>query len=1065
MEPALDDVDQRKRSSRSAASSASPGPSGLGIRTTPYSAEPAAKRVRRDEEDETRVSGQHRGHIANRNVARDHARVQYGDTHYHGATPNGGTSSMSENMQIMDSLGFAQMESRRDTISRAHMNTCKWLFEKQEYLDWRDFARMSTHHGFFWIKSKPGAGKSTLMKFLVRSAKRRMPQDTIISFFFNARGGDRLETSLEGMYRSLLHQLLTAFPLLQSGRRLSKIALCAQQDWPTQTLEALFHDAVLDLDPGQHHLTCFIDALDECPEDDVRAMLKSLGSLSDAALDDGIDLHICFSSRHYPHITFERCQHLILDGQEGHEQDISTYVQNELVGKGKLIENMKLEIQRRAQGVFLWAELVVQILNKDSDRGNVSRLQTRLDEIPDGLDDLFRDILQRGVQENSYLVQILQWILYAQRPLTPQEMYLAVHSGTSDSTHIKPWDSEEIEPRAVNLFILDSSKGLAEMTKGKKRRESTVQFIHESVRDYLRKTGFGVLAPNLVEDLEGATHEYLYRCCSQWMSDDVIKHLMLPEELPKAKSPEGKDLRDNAAKLFPFLGYCVNNVVYHADLAHDRGALQDHFIMKFPLSQFLVINNALAIHNTRRHDDLRNILAEKGAASFLALEVAFADSGRWCQRKDLEEAFRLADTAGELVPLLSFTHYHTEFFEPVGTIKIAIDTCNVGALRALNQYPGSFLRRSVVSQMLQSKDLVLHKEKFQWAVTPGYRESVKLQIADAISKAVYAGDVNIVRSILSASDAMDPVYDSAALLTNACVLGHTAVVQLFLDHDIQAQAATLNTPTPLIAAVQGGHGSVVHTLLLHGAKVDRLDSTSRSALGEACRNGHEAVVRILLEHSADVNVASGQHPSPFIAALENGHVNIVQLLLATKRALLFQAGAKDYVLDHRLSSWFARLPLTEVENVMRNCMSEGLVRGCGSLPTCIMRVASDNGLDDLLQSLFRDGTGLDLQEGRCYFDALSIASQRGHGLVVKTLIANDHLVQHQAPADYGEVAQAVAKARHGYILEILLDKSDGFRAQDRDIYIDALRQATQLGFREIVNILRQRGVTLPEDVR
>lgn len=47
------------------------------------------------------------------------------------------------------------------------------------------------------------------------------------------------------------------------------------------------------------------------------------------------------------------------------------------------------------------------------------------------------------------------------------------------------------------------------MTKGTKRREFTMQFIHESVRDYLRKTGFGVLAPNLVEDLEGATHEYL----------------------------------------------------------------------------------------------------------------------------------------------------------------------------------------------------------------------------------------------------------------------------------------------------------------------------------------------------------------------------------------------------------------------------------------------------------------------------------------------------------------------------------------------------------------------------
>jgi hypothetical protein len=829
---------------------------------------------------------------------------------------------------------------------------------------------------------------------------------------------------------------------------------------------------VLDLDPGQNHLTCFIDALDECPEDDVRAMLKSLGSLSDAALDDGIDLHVCFSSRHYPHITFERCQHLILDGQEGHEQDISTYVQNELVGKGKLIENMKLEIQRRAQGVFLWAELVVQILNKDSDRGNVSRLQTRLDEIPDGLDDLFRDILQRGVQENSYLVQILQWILYAQRPLTPQEMYLAVHSGTSDSTHIKPWDSEEIEPRAVHLFILDSSKGLAEMTKGTKRRESTVQFIHESVRDYLRKTGFGVLAPNLVEDLEGATHEYLYRCCSQWISNDVVKHLLVPEKLPKAKSPEAKDLRDNAAKLFPFLGYCASNVVYHADLALKRGTLQDQFVVMFPLIQFLVVNNVLAIHDTRRHDKLRSILIEKRATSFLALEIISAEPNTWTQRRDLEEALRLAKTVRESSQLVASFIQLDRALEPwttpKETIKLAIDTRNVAALRALGQYLRGSYRPNIVSLMLQSRDSVLHREIFEWAVAPGSHESVNSipsLLSTAMIKAVYNDDVNIVRLILSAPDTLNLAYDSAALLIDACLLGHTSIVQLFLEHDVQAQAAALNTPTPLIAAVQGGHGSVVHSLLLHGAKVDRLDSTSRSALGEACKNGHEAVVRILLEHGADVNLASGQHPSPLIAALENGHVNIVQLLLATKRALLFEAGAKDYVLDHRLSSWFARLPLTEVENVMRNCMSEGLVRGCGSLPTCIMRVASDNGLDDLLQSLFRNNADPDLREGKCYFDALSVASQRGHGLVVKTLLANGDGVNHQAPADYGEVAQAVAKARHGYILEILLDESDGFRAQDRDIYIDALRQATQLGFREIINVLRQRGVTLPEDVR
>jgi hypothetical protein len=198
-----DRVDQRKRSSRSAASSPSPVPSSFSIRTAPTPTEAPVKRVRREEENGSYLSGPHRGHVASHNLARDHARVQYGDNHYHGPTSSAGCSSLIENAQIMDSLSFAQMESRRYTISRAHMNTCKWLFDKQEYLNWRDVAHMPRHCGFFWIKSKPGAGKSTLMKFMIKSARKRMAQDTIISFFFNARGGDRLETSLEGMYRSL----------------------------------------------------------------------------------------------------------------------------------------------------------------------------------------------------------------------------------------------------------------------------------------------------------------------------------------------------------------------------------------------------------------------------------------------------------------------------------------------------------------------------------------------------------------------------------------------------------------------------------------------------------------------------------------------------------------------------------------------------------------------------------------------------------------------------------------------------------------------------------------------
>jgi ABC-type ATPase involved in cell division len=63
--------------------------------------------------------------------------------------------------------------------------------------------------GFLWLKGKPGAGKSILMKFLYSEAKKAAkpnPGALVISFFFNARGG-HLEKSTLGLYRSLLWQL------------------------------------------------------------------------------------------------------------------------------------------------------------------------------------------------------------------------------------------------------------------------------------------------------------------------------------------------------------------------------------------------------------------------------------------------------------------------------------------------------------------------------------------------------------------------------------------------------------------------------------------------------------------------------------------------------------------------------------------------------------------------------------------------------------------------------------------------------------------------------------------
>ncbi|KAJ5945960.1 hypothetical protein N7454_002799 [Penicillium verhagenii] len=87
------------------------------------------------------------------------------------------------------------MLDRKDNVEKCHTNTCQWIFERDEYQSWKNNSR-----GFLWIKGKPGAGKSTLMKFLHESLQIQKSQgedQTLqLDFFFSARGAELQRTPL-----------------------------------------------------------------------------------------------------------------------------------------------------------------------------------------------------------------------------------------------------------------------------------------------------------------------------------------------------------------------------------------------------------------------------------------------------------------------------------------------------------------------------------------------------------------------------------------------------------------------------------------------------------------------------------------------------------------------------------------------------------------------------------------------------------------------------------------------------------------------------------------------------
>jgi ankyrin repeat protein len=783
---------------------------------------------------------------------------------------------------LLDSLQFDQIDARQMTIKSAHAKTCKWLLKRPQYIDWLDTTKLGEHHGLLWIKGKPGAGKSTLMKFSLANARRSMKDRIVISFFFNARGED-LEKSTIGTYRSLLLQLLKQLPALQwvfDSVGLSSSSIRPDHQWGIELLKSLLEQTIQSL--GQSSVVCFIDALDECEEEQVRDMVQFFERVGELSASAGIRFQICFSSRHYPHITIRKGQTLVLEGQEGHSQDITNYLESELkIGKSKIAQQIRSEVQEKASGVFMWVVLVVGILNKEHDRGRIHGLRRRLQDIPGDLHKLFRDILTRDSHNRDELVLCIQWVLFAKQPLSPEQLYFAVLSRVEP---VSRWDPDEVDKDAINLFILDSSKGLADITTSKNR---TVQFIHESVRDFLLKDdGLGDLWPNLRSDLQGQSHEQLKQCCLAYISMDVFAVLNIPEKLPKASSQETADLRKSANDWFPFLEYAVQNVLYHAELAEGSGIAQRSFILNFPRLSWIKLANFFERHEVRRYTEEMSLMYALGERNMPALIKAHP-SAVSCLEVGQERygppLFAALATRSEPA-IHAFVYALSKDLLPGSCLnEIQAHYCEerqdqylgrnfqFSNRRTVLSYLAELGRPTIVKLLLSMGNVDVDAKDFNgqtplWrAVENGHDAVVKL-LLDTGNVNVYAKDNN-----------------GQTLLLQVVGNRHDAVVKLLLDTgSINVDAKDKSEQTPLLWAVENGHDAVVKLLLDIGSvNVNAKDKSERTLLSRAAGNGHSAVVKLLLDiGKVDVNAEDSNGQTPLLRAAENGHDAVVKLLLS-----------------------------------------------------------------------------------------------------------------------------------------------------------------------------------------
>lgn len=850
----------------------------------------------------------------------------------------------------MESLEFDGIDARKTTIKAAHSKTCRWILKHPDYLSWANPEHISEHNGFLWIRGKPGAGKSTLMKFIYLQAKRQEQkmQTLTASFFFNARG-DVLEKTVSGMYRSLLLQLFEGFPDLKCVLADPEILPRRQTGCPSlNVLKDLLRSAVSKL--GQRSFTCFIDALDECDEQQVMDLVEYFEDLAEQCTEDGVRLSICFSSRHYPYIDVKLGIRLILEEQMGHANDLESYIKTNLrIKDPSLLMELQEKMLEKAAGVFLWVVLVTDILKRENCRGRLS-LKMRLDQVPNGLSDLFKDLLRRDTTNMEELKLSVLWILVSKRPLKPEEYYHAIWAGLSleglaDPTppEVDTADSKECFARCV----ISSSKGLAEITKSK----PTVQFIHESVRDFLVKDkGLFDLWPDLKPDWESVGHEKLKLCCYSYLK--LLEHLQLLEQ--KGIAPSLLYHRsDVLGKLqaYPLLEYASQSVLHHANSAGDT-VCQRLFLNQFQSFCWIwiMVINYFEKFNIRKYSSgtgLLYILADRGHSFLLRTRlednpnINIYSRDRYAYPLIAAMAKGHKDSVAALLRLSPGVH---DVARITNTLKYNVNADGTN--------------HSPLSWACEHGHLGVVEFLISTGITDNGSERRKSTLLMHASKNGYA---EISRLLIDHGENVDRYVGRHTPLILATANRHARTVEVLLEKGADPNSiGTRGNRSALSLAASNDDETIAVLLLKGGAKVNYKDFSGRTALHYA---EEEEVIEVLLRHGADIHARDLDGFTCLSKAIERpAPVGVIEFLVDHGANVKTQDNSGNTCLH--LASLRASDPFHIVKLLLQNgaIINGRNKRGETCLHALQHRVESVTDAEQLFQLLHRHGADFNIRD-------------------------------------------------------------------------------------------------------
>ena len=368
----------------------------------------------------------------------------------------------------------------------------------------------------YWIQGKPGSGKSTLMKFAMNNLSLWKiltldgKKEWIISAYFFHDRGSGIQKSLNGMLHQILGSILKQVPALVSFviplyNRLVMAQRTKKPVWKFDDLESAML-AIAKQRKTRLHLLMFLDALDEHDGDnDTLALL--IRKITEATDGDCVHIKYCLASRPWNVFKdyFGKCSGFAIHDHTS--QDIRTYIETRLNLKQEELEDssVRKDVMRivdlvalKAQGVFIWVRLVVDLLSKGIRDGTpYAILEEQISEMPPELKDLYAATLRRvepRYSEESYIM--LQITLKSLEPLTLRTFMIVANSNIPPlAKNLQDFNLlGEVDIALYKSRLESRSGGLLELSWSASRNseqpygplQPVVQFIHQTVKEFIQ---------------------------------------------------------------------------------------------------------------------------------------------------------------------------------------------------------------------------------------------------------------------------------------------------------------------------------------------------------------------------------------------------------------------------------------------------------------------------------------------------------------------------------------------------------------------------------------------------